>query len=93
MQLKITIEIWQKGKWHIARCPELDFVAQGKTADEARKNLYEVMDIQFEEMLSLGTIEDYLIECGYIHENQMYIPQIEMVGFEKSFIEFAECQR
>jgi len=51
------------------------------------------MDIQFEEMLSLGTIEDYLIECGYIHENQMYIPQIEMVGFEKSFIEFAECQR
>jgi hypothetical protein len=49
------------------------------------------MDIQFEEMASLGSIDDYLIECGYILDNQKYVPQIEMVGIERSFIEFAEC--
>jgi predicted RNase H-like HicB family nuclease len=54
MQLKITIEIWRKKEWYIARCPELDFVSQGKTASEARYNLYEVMEIQFEEMADNG---------------------------------------
>ena len=51
------------------------------------------MEIQFEEMAALGTIEDYMTECGYELENQSYISQAEMVGFEKSFFEIAECQR
>ncbi len=93
MQLKITIEIWRKKEWYIARCPELDFVSQGKTAGEARYNLYEVMEIQFEEMAVLGTIEDYMTECGYELENQSYISRTEMVGFENSFFEIAACQR
>jgi hypothetical protein len=25
MQLKVTIEIWQKGEWYVATCPELGF--------------------------------------------------------------------
>jgi predicted RNase H-like HicB family nuclease len=33
MNLNITIEIWQKGAWFIAKCPELDFVSQGKTRE------------------------------------------------------------
>jgi predicted RNase H-like HicB family nuclease len=60
MDLKITIEIWQKGRWYVARCPELDFVSQGATQTEARHNLLEVIQIQFEEMNVLGTLEDYL---------------------------------
>jgi len=38
MALKITIEVWRKGKWFVAKCPELDFASQGKTHDEAKKN-------------------------------------------------------
>lgn len=34
MDINITIEVWQKGKWFIAKCPELDFIAQGTTRDE-----------------------------------------------------------
>lgn len=37
MALKITIEVWRKGKWLVAKCPELDFASQGKTHDEAKK--------------------------------------------------------
>ena len=65
MILPITIEIVKKGKWYVARAIELDFVAQGRMAEEAKKNLFEVIEIQFKEMNNLGTLEDYLKECGY----------------------------
>lgn len=56
MHLNVTIEVWEKEKWFVARCPELDFVSQGKTRDEARNNLLEVMEIQFEEMADMGRL-------------------------------------
>jgi predicted RNase H-like HicB family nuclease len=57
MDINITIEVWQKGKWFIAKCPELDFISQGKTREEAKKNLLEVIQIQFEEMSQIGALD------------------------------------
>lgn len=87
MQLKITIEIWQKGQWFISKCPELDFISQGTSPEEARRNLLEVLQIQFEEMAALDTLEDYLSECDYVRENGSFTPQLEMVGFERSALQ------
>jgi len=87
MQLKTTIEIWQKGRWFVAKCPELDFVSQGKTAEEAKRNLLEVIQIQLEEMTALGTLDDYLLECGYVREKGSFTSQSEMVSFEKSVVQ------
>jgi len=89
MQLKITIEVWQRGRWFIAKCPELDFVSQGTSREEARRNLLEVIQIQFEEMTDLGTLEGYLEECGYVRENGSFISQLEMVSLEKSALQVA----
>ena len=89
MELKVTIEIWRKGRWYVARCPELDFVSQGATQTEARRNLLEVIQIQFEEMNGLGTLEDYLLECDYSRENGILVPQSEMVSFERSAVQVA----
>lgn len=83
MNLKFTVEIWDKGRWYVARCPELDFVSQGSTPEEARHNLVEVIQIQFEEMAQLGTLDDYLFECGYLRANGTLTPQTEMVRLEK----------
>jgi len=83
MKLNMTIEVWQKKNWVIAKCPELDFVAQGTTKEEAKKNLLEVIQIQFEEMTELGTLNEYLDECGYEKRNNIAIPFSEMVSFEK----------
>jgi predicted RNase H-like HicB family nuclease len=89
MQLKGTIQIWEKGKWFVARCPELDFVSQGDSPEQAKSNLLEVIQIQFEEMKELGTLDDYLQECGYSRENETFEPNAEMIGFEKSLIQVA----
>jgi predicted RNase H-like HicB family nuclease len=65
MDIEFNVEIVRKGKWYIARAPELDFITQGATADEARKNIIELIEIQFEEMKEMGTLENYLEECGF----------------------------
>lgn len=83
MNLQISIQIWRKGSWFIAKCPELDFVSQGRTREEAQKNLKEVIEIQFAEMTRMGTLKDYLEECGYPLHGNLTVPAPEMVGFEK----------
>jgi predicted RNase H-like HicB family nuclease len=89
MELRITIEIWQKGKWFISKCPELDFISQGETSEEAKKNLLEVIQIQFEEMEETGTLDEYLAECSYEKRDNVIIPKIEMIGFEKFTLQVA----
>jgi len=64
MELNMTIEIRKKGNWYLARAPELDFISQDRTREEAKRNLLEVARIQFGEMKEMGTLEDYLLEFG-----------------------------
>ena len=65
MKLNLTIELWKRGRCYVARSPEFDFISQGKTGEEARKNLEEVIRIQFQEMTEMGTLEEYVRECGF----------------------------
>jgi predicted RNase H-like HicB family nuclease len=89
MKIKATIELWQKGKWCIAKVPELDFVAQGKTVEEAKKNLHEVINIQFAEMREMGTLDEYLAECGFVIKDENVEPENEIIGFEKQILQVA----
>ncbi len=86
MELQLTIEVWKKGNWYLAKSPELDFVSQGKTPEEAKKNLLEVIRIQFKEMKEMGTLEEYLVECGFETKGDQVTPQSEIMGFEKSMV-------
>ncbi len=87
MDIRLTIEVWKKGEWYVANCPELDFVPQGKSVEEAKKNLLQVIEIQFEEMKEIGSFEDYLAECGFITEDNLIRSNVEMVGFEKQSLQ------
>jgi len=89
MQLKATIELWQKGKWCIAKIPELDFIAQGRTIEEAKKNLNEVINIQLAEMKEMGTFVDYIAECGFVIKGDSIEPENEIIGFEKQIVQVA----
>jgi len=85
-ELSFHIQIRQKGKWFLASAPELDFISQGQTIEEARKNLLEVVQIQFEEMREMGTLEEYLAECGFVAKGGRMVPQSEIVHFEESTV-------
>jgi len=45
---------------YTAYCPELDLATCGHTIEEARRNLYEVIEIFLEETTKMGTLEELL---------------------------------
>ena len=46
---KSTIVINQEGRWFVARSLELGVVSQGKTIEEAEKNVKEAIDLYLED--------------------------------------------
>jgi predicted RNase H-like HicB family nuclease len=77
MELKLTIEVWQKGQVFLAKTPELDMISQGRTFEKAKGNLIEVIKIQFQEMKEMGTLQDYLAECGFAIKGDQVLPMRE----------------
>lgn len=84
--VKITMEFWREGKFYIAHSPELDMIAQGNSLEEAKRNLIDVIEIQFEEMKKMGTLDEYLAEAGYISRNNLMESEKEIVSLDKTFI-------
>lgn len=58
--LVVTEEIWKEGNMYTAYCPELDVASCGRGIEEARTNLREVIGIQLEETVQLGTLKAFL---------------------------------
>lgn len=49
MTYRFTAIIIKEGKWYTARCAELGVVSQGKTVEEAQKNLKEAVELYLED--------------------------------------------
>jgi len=45
---QFTAVIERDDDWYIALCPELDIASQGKSVEEARRNLIEAIELFFE---------------------------------------------
>ncbi len=52
MNYKSTIVINKEGKWFVARSLELGVVSQGKTIEEAEKNIKEAVELYLEDQPS-----------------------------------------
>jgi predicted RNase H-like HicB family nuclease len=50
MTYKSTAVIRKEGKWFVARSLELGVTSQGKTIDEAKRNLREAAELYLEDM-------------------------------------------
>jgi len=58
--MKLTVKIYKGEKYFIARVPELGVTTQGKTREEAKRNLREAVQLHLETLL------DYMIERGNV---------------------------
>lgn len=54
----------QRG-WYIAYCPPLDITTQGRTEEEAKKNLIEAAELFVVSCFERGTFEQALRELGW----------------------------
>jgi predicted RNase H-like HicB family nuclease len=66
IQLDLFGVIKREGRWYIAHCPSLDVSTQGKTLEEAKKNLIEACELFLISCLERGTLEQAFRELGVI---------------------------
>jgi predicted RNase H-like HicB family nuclease len=55
----------RKNGWHIAHCPPLDITTQGRTENEAKRNLIEAAELFVTSCFERGTFEQALRELGW----------------------------
>jgi predicted RNase H-like HicB family nuclease len=48
MSMKFTVKIFKGDKYYVARVPELGVTTQGKTKEEAKRNLREGLQLHLE---------------------------------------------
>ena len=41
--------VWKEEKWFVSKCLEVELASQGKTKEEALKNLEEALELYFED--------------------------------------------
>jgi len=87
MKIKVTEEVWKEGNMYVSYCPELDMAACGKSIEESKKNLKEVISINFVECRKMGTLNELLQDAGFTEDqNNVLLARKELVSF--SPIEF-----
>jgi predicted RNase H-like HicB family nuclease len=72
MKLKLTGELWKEGNMYVSYCPELDIASCGKTVEQAKKNLKEVILINLEEAQKLGTLGSVLEERPALMKDEVF---------------------
>ena len=82
MRLRLTEEIWKEGNMYVSYCPELDIASCGETIGQAKNNLHEAIMINIDETRDLGTLTEFLENCGIEAESDdIFAARKELIGF------------
>ena len=69
---QFTAIIQQEGKWFVALCPELDVASQGKTVEDARRDLTEAVELFLEEA-SPAELRERLHKTTYVTQVEVAV--------------------
>jgi len=87
--LNLPVSFIKEGKQFVAWTPALDLSTAGRSIEEVKKNFAEAVGIFFEEIIAAGTLEDVLLDLGWKHQGQEFIPPVISQGVESVKIHFA----
>lgn len=65
LDVSLPVIILREGKYFIAHSPVLDLSTSGKSFEEVKKRFVEVVDIFFEELIQMGTLDEVLADLGW----------------------------
>lgn len=82
MKIKVTEEIWKEGNMYVSYCPELDIASCGESVEESKKNLKEVISINFVECRKMGSLNQLLQDAGFTEDqDNVLLARKELVSF------------
>jgi predicted RNase H-like HicB family nuclease len=86
MKIKVTEEIWKEGNMYVSYCPELDMTSCGESVEKSKKNLKEVISINFAECRNMGTLNQLLQDAGFTEDqDNVLLTRKELVSFSEIF--------
>jgi predicted RNase H-like HicB family nuclease len=82
VKIKVTEEIWKEGNMYVSYCPELDIASCGESVEESKKNLKEVISINFAECRKIGALNQLLLDAGFTEgQDNVMLARKELVSF------------
>ena len=67
--MKLPVVIVKKEKWFVSSCPVLDVVTQGRTLQQAKKNLEDALSLFLSSCYERGTLDAVLKQCGFVSDH------------------------
>lgn len=90
-QFTLPISILREGDSFIAYTPALDLSTAGNTFEEAQKNFVEAVNIFFEELVEMETLDEVLMGLGWQKQNNTSMPPI-VVANQTEYLELRRAE-
>lgn len=84
-KIKLSVMFLREGKRFVAYSPALDISTSAPTFKKAKEKFEELVDIFFDELVKMGTLEDVLAECGWRKSDDHYTPPRFISRVEETF--------
>ncbi|MBI2032450.1 MAG: hypothetical protein HYV38_00775 [Candidatus Levybacteria bacterium] len=85
VQFGLPVSILKEGDIFVAYTPALDLSTSAETFEKAQENFIEAVNIFFEELMEMGTLNDVLIELGWQKQDNQLVPPVVVSNQTKSF--------
>lgn len=85
IKFALPVSILKEGNSFIAYTPALDLSTFGDTFEDARKNFDEAVNIFFEELVKMGTVDEVLTGLGWQKQNNTFMPPVVIANQTESF--------
>lgn len=88
--VSLPVSFIREANQFVAYTPALDLSTSGATLEEAKKNFTEAVEVFFDELISLGTFEDVLLDLGWKKQEHLMVPPVVVSqGMETVRVPFA----
>lgn len=88
--LNLPVSFLKEADQFVAYTPVLDLSTSGNTLEEAKNNFTEAVEIFFDEIVQMGTLEDVLLDLGWKRRDKDFLPPVIVSqGMESVRVPFA----
>ena len=70
----IPVSFFKEGDAYIAYCPILDLSTSASTFEKVKERFSEVIEVFFEELVDMGTLDEVLANLGWTKVRQRWTP-------------------
>src|SRR3989338_3119306 len=78
LEVEVPVFLMKEGKIYVSYSPMLELCSHGKTKRQAEKNFREAMQLFFEGLVEMGTLDEALEEMGWTKRKSSWESPIEI---------------